>query len=253
MEMNIINFEGRVLPEHRQVTVPQMNSIRYIDPSGFNAIIDVSVVKGVIKVECRSTDGSDLNQGMSVVRSYECATALVDIYAFLKGWALHVTLDYMILPGVRVPIGLSETSVRQYCTALNSDEEFQQVWQIVISNFDLKFALRDLISSLSTLNYSSIAAARSVETIRKLIASKGVSEKAAWEAMRNCLNIDRAYLQRITDASREPRHGNRGAAFGKDQMVVTHRAWAILNRYLEFMKRGGLDPLPKREFPNLED
>jgi hypothetical protein len=224
MDMNIINFEGRVLPEHRQITLPQMNSVRYSDPTGFNAIIDVSVVKSVIKVVCKSVDGSDRNQGMSMVRSYECATALVDIFAFSKGWALHVALDHMVLPGVRVPIGLSETSVQQYCTTLTSDEDFQQVWQIVISNFHLKFALRDLISSLSTLNYSSIAAARSVETIRKLIAPKGASEKAAWEAMRSSLNIDRAYLQRITDSSREPRHGNRGAAFGKDQMVVTHRA-----------------------------
>ena len=35
--------------------------------------------------------------------------------------------------------------------------------------------------------------------------------------------------------------------------IAMQRAWTIMNRYFEFMKRGGEQPLPKAEFPTLAD
>jgi hypothetical protein len=60
-------------------------------------------------------------------------------------------------------------------------------------------------------------------------------------------------LQRITDGSRGPRHGDRGGVTGDGQRIAMQRAWTIMNRYFEFMKRGGEQPLPKAEFPTLAD
>ncbi|MGE5510609.1 MAG: hypothetical protein ACM31O_05080 [Bacteroidota bacterium] len=71
--------------------------------------------------------------------------------------------------------------------------------------------------------------------------------------MRSLLNIERDYLQRITDASRGPRHGYRGGATGAGQQIAIQRAWVIMNRYFKFMQRGGEQPLPRDEFPALAD
>ena len=112
------------------------------------------------------TETSDWFIKMSLVRAYEFVAAAVDLYAFSRGWALSVLLDDFIIDGQRQGIAFSETSVAPLCSAISNEKDFLEVWEHLSESFDLKFALRDLISSLSTLNYSSVAACRAVETIK---------------------------------------------------------------------------------------
>ena len=77
------------------------------------------------------------------------------------------------------------------------------------------------------------------------------SEKEAWRVMREKLQIDETYLKFVTGSSKKLRHGDRGATDSKIQMEVTHRAWAIMNRYLEYVKRGETESLPVESFPIL--
>lgn len=177
--MTKIHFKGRVLPEHRRVSIPHVNPLKNFDANRFEAEVAISIVQGRVTIACRSINGTELEPQMCIVRAYECATALVDLYAFTKGWALSVLLDYMYIEERRVLIATSETSVQKYCTVMQTDDEFRNVWSIVLGSGNLKFALRDLISSLSTLNYSSIAVGRSIEAIRQLLAPTGATEKMA--------------------------------------------------------------------------
>ncbi|MDF3153540.1 hypothetical protein P3C58_16300 [Mesorhizobium sp. XAP10] len=248
--MDTITIEGWVLPEIRRVSIPDIDSISFKDPNGFEGIFKFKIRDGNVHVECDIVSSCDNALQFCTVRSLELATALVDIFAFSKGWALSVIVDFMTRGEERRPIALSEQSVQAYCNAFQSAAEFQQLSNLVLPNLSLRFAFRDLVSSLSTLNYSAIAAARAVEVIRSQMASD-TSESQAWEVMRNKLRIERSYLKFITDASRYPRHGNRGATDGGTQIVVTHRAWAIMTRYLEFLKRGGKEELPEDMFPLL--
>ena len=172
-----IIFEGRVLPEHRHVTIPAVDGIRYVDPAGLDAEIDVLVCEGRVIVTCSPIQGQP-DIGLCLARCYETVSTLVDLYAFGKGWALSVILDYLITSDRRRPIALSETSVQPLNTALLCDEDLRVLWPIVMKNFSLKFAIRDLIMSVGTLNYSAIAAARAVESIRAAIASAAASDKA---------------------------------------------------------------------------
>ena len=123
---------------------------------------------------------------------------------------------------------------------------------IVTGNLNLQLAIHDLIQSLNTLNYSNVAAARSMKSLRHIIAPPNMPENQAWEMLRANLRIDRPYLQFITDNSRQARHGNRESAVEKSGLEATIRAWAIMNRFLEFMKRGGKNPLSEEEFPLLK-
>lgn len=248
--MDMVIIDGRVLPEVRRVSIPDIKPISLNDPNGFEGTFEIKIRKGKVRIDCGVVKPCDNTLQFCAIRSLEFATALVDIFAFSKGWALSVIIDFVTSGEERRPIALSEQSVQAYCNAFKSPAEFQQVSDLVLPNLGLRFAFRDLVSSLSTLNYSAIAAARAVEVIRSLISPE-TSESEAWKIMRNKLRIERSYLQFITDASRYPRHGNRGATDGGSQIIVTHRAWAVMTRYLEFLKRGGKDELPEDMFPLL--
>lgn len=245
-------FLGRVIPEVRKVTLPNTTPIQYSDPWGFHAEIHVSINDGKVEIDCACFD-AEPRKDMCIVRCYECVTALVDLYAFTKGWSLSVILDRMIVGTTVTPLAVSELSLQPLVSSITGDDDFRAVWQLMLRKFNLKFALHDLVIGIGSLNYSHIGAARSVEAIRQLITPDAQNEKIAWSNMRSLLNIERDFLQRITDASRGPRHGNRGGVTGDGQRIVMQRAWTVMNRYFEFMKRGGEQPLPLDEFPTLFD
>lgn len=244
-------IEGRVLPERRQVSISGLKTISYSDPRGFDAKFDIVIKDSKIQIKCSIAEQSNWHMQMSIVRAYELTTAAVDLYAFSKGWALSVILDDFVINGKKQGIALSETSVASLCNVISSENDFLEAWEHLLSNFNLKFAFRDLISSLSTLNYSSIAACRALESIRNSIAPDGSNDNEGWKLLREKLRVERDYIQFITDSSREPRHGNRGAAFGDDQLEITHRVWKIMDRYMEYQKRGANEILPEDEFPLL--
>ncbi|MEP4704986.1 MAG: hypothetical protein ABJZ62_09080 [Hyphomicrobiales bacterium] len=250
--MKSVTIEGRVLPERRSVTIAGLKTISYSDPQGFNAEFDIEISDSKIRIECSIPEKSNWHLQMCIVRAFEFATAAVDLYAFSKGWALDVILDDYVVAGQKQGIAVSETSVASLCTVISNEDDFLEIWEYLISNLNLKLAFRDLISSLSTLNYSAVAACRALECIRNSIAPDGTKDSDRWEFLRKKLQIERAYIQYITDAAREPRHGNRGAAFGDEQLEITHRIWKIMNRYIEFLKRGENEILPKDEFPLLK-
>jgi hypothetical protein len=249
--MDLVVVEGRVLPEVREVSIPRIDPIHFKDPNGFEAEFKFIIENGKVFVTCNVIERCEDYVRFCIIRAYECATALIDIFAFSKGWALSLILDTLIQNDVRQRFALSEQNVQAHCTVLRDPADFQEVCALVLPNLNLRFAFHDLVSSLSTLNYSAIAACRAVEVVRDLI-SPDMPDDRAWKLMRKKLNIERSYLQLVTDASRKPRHGNRGATDGRVQMEVTNRAWVIMNRYLEFMKRGGQDALPSDFFAVLK-
>lgn len=245
-------FEGRVIPEVRNVTIPKVNPVHISDPWGFHGDIDISVVNGRVNIDCVCFD-EVARADMCVARCFECVTGLVDLYAYTKGWNLTVILDAMIVDGSKSRLAVSEKGLPPLVSSIADDEDFRAVSALLLKKFNLKFALHDLIVAIGALNYPHIGTARSMEAIRGMIAPDARNESEAWRTMRSLLNIERDYLQRITDASRGPRHGDRGGATGDTQMTVMQRAWTIMDRYLEFLKRGGETRLPLSEYPFLCD
>jgi hypothetical protein len=70
--------------------------------------------------------------------------------------------------------------------------------------------------------------------------------------MHKALNITRDYQQYITDQSKGPRHGDPQFVEGTITREVSMRTWSIMNRFLEYRKRGN-QPLMGPDFPLLEE
>jgi hypothetical protein len=144
--------------------------------------------------------------------------------------------------GNKGPIELSDASLPPLWTAFTLTTGFQDVLGMVFGNMDLAHALNDLIAAITRPHEALVSCARAMDRIKHLIAPAGAKDNNAWQAMRTALRVDEAYLKFITDPSKGPRHGRPGYTPGSVTNEVTQRAWAIMNRYLEFRKAGGSLP-----------
>lgn len=251
--MRRILLRGRVLPEKWNVTIPTMGPVLYDDPKGLAAEIGVKIVDGEVEVETTSIREPAEYSSMLVARSLECVNSIVDLYAFCNGVALHVMLDSMVEDGVIRHFAFSEMRVLRAFDGVSNIDALMPLWrEIAFEDLDVRLAFHDLAMSLRTLNYSSIAAARVIDAVRNKIAPAGGSLASSWELLRKNLNVSKAYLQTISDASKLPRHGVRGLMEGDIQVEILTRAWTMMFRYLEFRRRGGSDPLPPDVFPFLD-
>jgi len=127
--------------------------------------------------------------------------------------------------------------------------DFDKVLNTVLTEPSVFMALNDLITAISLPHHSSVTCARAIERLRHLVAP-GTPRKDSWESLRQNLNIDRKYLEFVTVHSTGPRHGDPEHIPGTITTEVTQRAWKIMNRFLEFRKRGNV-PLQLSEFPLL--
>lgn len=77
------------------------------------------------------------------------------------------------------------------------------------------------------------------------------SRRGAWAAMQAALNISESYQKWVTDLSAKPRHADRSYQTGIDVREALKRTWTIMNRFLEYRRRGNI-PLTPPEFPKLD-
>lgn len=125
----------------------------------------------------------------------------------------------------------------------------QPVFSLILGDTQLFLALDDLITATSFHHLLVVNSARAIEGLRHAIApNKARSEQ--WDIFRANLNLDKDYIQFITDASASGRHGEGKFIPGNITEEILTRAWMIRNRFLEYKKRGD-QPLPVSEFPTL--
>jgi hypothetical protein len=210
------------------------------------------VVNSKIDIECRLNRFAPGDLVHVWMRAFDLARASIDLVAFATGCGLTVVLDTWVDPnGLKSRINPGDPpNLAPLCTAFTLTKDFDEVHQLVLSDPGFFMALNDLVNAIIYPHVSSVNCARCIEGLRHLIAAPGSTDKQAWEQMRQVLHIDRAYLQLITDTSTKPRHGDRIRVSGAVTTEITRRSWIIMNRYLEFRKRGS-KPLPSTEFPLL--
>jgi hypothetical protein len=68
--------------------------------------------------------------------------------------------------------------------------------------------------------------------------------------MHKALNISRGYQEWVSKQSTGTRHGDNAFVPGAVSSEAMLRTWAILNRFLEYRKRGS-QPLTVPDFPEL--
>ena len=92
--------------------------------------------------------------------------------------------------------------------------------------------------------------ARAIDTLRVLSAPAKANKKRGWEILQRNLQVSEEYVKLLSVETRASRRGDHQAVSGEMTSEISKRAWTIMNRYLEYRKRGD-QPLPLDLFPPL--
>ncbi|MFZ0632431.1 MAG: hypothetical protein WA399_14170 [Acidobacteriaceae bacterium] len=250
-------FLGRVLRETDalKITIRDLPSAHWEEVSiGLVMDFSVKIENSKVAVECQVNRYQPTDLPYLHVRAFDLARAAVDILAFSRGWGLTVWIDSFTDPsGVETPLLCQMPQLAALCTAFdltpgtgNTDD----VWRLVVSEPALFMALNDLIASIALPHHAPVNCARAIDGILRMMIPAGSDPKKSWPFMHQNLNVDRKYLEYITDQSTGPRHGDRSHIPGPDVNITVERSWNVMNRFLEFRKRGN-QPLPLAVFPLL--
>lgn len=188
---------------------------------------------------------------------FDLARATVHLFTFASGISLSVVFDEIIQPdGTKSAFIARDPSLAQWCTAFTTSLPAEGQWgignvaNVVFTDHVVFGALDDLVGAISHHHVTAINCARAIEALRNAVAIPEASRNEAWEQFREHLNIDRTYLQLITDSSIDGRHGGGTFIPGTVTGEIVRRSWVIMNRFFEFRKRGS-QPLTDPDFPLL--
>ena len=248
-----VGLRGRVLPEEAKYTLKSVLSFTWIwQERGVSPEFTISIQNGEIVVECKIENYRDQDREELHRRAYDLCRALVGLNGFREAFGLSVVLDKFTGPnGKEVAIIGHDRRLPPLCTAIHSDNDFNRVFGFVLGETILIQHLYDLLEAISVPHVSLLNCGRVMDGIKHLISPDNVSDKNAWETMRDALNVDRDYLKLVTDASANPRHGVPEHVGGLLCNEVVLRSWNVMNRFFEYRKRGNTR-LPLAEFPLLK-
>lgn len=186
------------------------------------------------------------------MRANHAIRSVVDVFSFSTGIGLFVILDKFFEPnGNQKEIFIGDKRLAALATATTGNSGIAEVLRIVGTNPPLSVALRDLVEINIEFHRTPTNAAWVVEALRRLVTPTERDIKKQWKKFREALQLSQSYLTLITDTSTGPRHGDPTHIPGRTTQDIAIRAWTVMNRYLEFWKRGGVTPLPISEFPFL--
>jgi hypothetical protein len=249
------HFYGRILPfepGHTSISLGQLVANWEWPDVGLHLTLTVRIQESHIHVECeqdRPFEPSHFSAALLPAAS-KLARTVVDLLIFASGFDLTVLLEKFVNPhGMETLILTQAPNVPGLCTAYSLNNLDTLCPVVGALDPQLMLALHDLVSSIKQAEFPAVNCARAVEGLRWMISGKG-NTKGGWAEMREALNFTEPYLKFITDQSTGPRHGNQTFVPSALRREVTTRAWVVMNRFLEYRKRGNTPLLPA-EFPLL--
>jgi hypothetical protein len=256
--MPTIHFLGKIAPSGYRTSITNLPGINFKSAEiGVEFDLAIQVHDSIIDVECkgeRLEEPDIFNHAFKVV--YDMARTSVNMMSFATGITFSVVLDELIhTDGTRRPFAIQHLHLAQLCTAYSTEPPhetngFMEIMKIVMAEPALFLALDQLITATSVHHLMAVNSARAIEGLRHAMASAGMSRNQEWELFRTNLNVDEKYLRLITDHSISGRHGEGTFVAGNITSEIIIRAWTIMDRFLEYRKRGNL-ALPIADFPLL--
>jgi hypothetical protein len=253
-----VHFKGRVLPSVMLVTISDLHSVHW-EQAELNLTMDITtrITNSVVDMQFDVNHFDETDPSPLLMRAWDLSRAAVDIFAFTSGMGLTVHLDTLVKPnGDEASILPQMPTLAGCCTAFDvrpgntGNNNLDAFYRLVVSEPPLFMAINDLIVSITIPHHASVNCARAIEGLRVLMVPAGVDRRQGWPLMRQNLNLDQTYVTFITDVSTAPRHGDRTHIPGVTVIETVTRSWIIMNRFLEFRKRGN-QPLPLADFPLL--
>ncbi len=258
--MAIFRFYGKVLPTFKEFTMIGSITANWNDqidpPVSLIMSATLSITKGMVEIICESNlSGTPNYDGHVDLRANDLARSVVNCYSFGKGLGLSVILETVTKPdGIKYNLQAHRPDLEPLVTVLHSRHDgginIQSILPTIMADPTIFVALNDLISSIAHAQDAPVKCGRAIDAIRQYMAPAN-DRKAGWPAMRESLNITKPYLDFITDQSKGPRHGDVKSTTFPDTWETIRRSWIVMNRFLEFKKRGGNQPLSLSEFPLL--
>jgi hypothetical protein len=252
--METIRFVGHLFPRAAliNVTLPELDwkweekdlSFR------FRTIINNST----INVECSLDHYNNDYFNELFKRASDLARTAANLVCFATGEGVIAVFEFVILPdGTPSTLRFHDASLAQYVKSYRLSAtptaDLSAIAEIVVKDPRLFRALNDLIEAITIPHMASVNCGRVIDSIRRQIAPTLDGTKA-WEVMGKALNIARSYRELISKQSVGPRHGDGAFIPGPESVEVVKRTWIIMDRYLEYRKRGEVH-LTLPEFPEL--
>ena len=204
----------------------------------------VRVQDGAIVIDC---DLNKFDESAHLVvlfmRATELAKASIDLASFASVHGLTAVLEtFTDASGTSIPLAAQRPSLEAHAAAVRlGTADFDKLLDLVLAEPPLFMALHDLIEALSSPQRARVNCARAIRNLWPYFGRSGSPETAAL-ALRDNLQISSAYVRRIT--RQDQTH-----ASPEGTSDVVEQAWIVMNRFLEYRKRG--QPLPLSEFPLL--
>ncbi len=252
--MDKVHVIGRIFPSTLKLSIRSPVLPLTSATTGLQAGFKVAVQDWTINVECYLEKYGPEHFSDILNGAYDYARTLTNLIGFATGIGISLVFEYAILPdGELAPIMPSTPALGSLCTAFGLEterrEDLLSITQMVVGDRNLYRLFNDLIDTQIIPHISLVNSARVIDSIRRMIAPT-LDGTPAWAEMHKALNVSEVYLKWITDQSKGPRHGDPSQASATRQLETTERAWIIMNRYLEYRKRGN-QPLQPPEFPEL--
>jgi hypothetical protein len=250
--MSTIRFTGHIHPTACKISLTDHPVGQWSDPTiDLHITFRTIVENGVITIECEMNRFNLEEHKIFLAKmAYDLGRTTVDLIALKNGAGLLFLLDTLTDEnGRQWELVGREPDLATIATSLK-DPGFDQIHKILLTNLDLSLVLRALIEGMTFFNRAPLAASNGVDGIREYFVPSGGKKEDGWEPMRENLRVSKDYLVSITSAARGPRHGDYTYIPGELTDEVTRRAWIVMNRFFEYLKRGEKQ-LPLSEFPIL--
>ena len=240
-------FNGKVIPERADVNVTATIVNIEAKDAGFSGKAIVSISCSQVSVKF---DTIDVNIGLLTLKNYMeyVVRTLVDAYGYLSGRGYDVEITSVVDPdGKQTVFGVG---IRELEKA--KDERplsFKEILLVMSKSPDFHYALGDLREAIRSPFDTGFFCYRAVECLRQgfIEEEDDNDEKKSWERLRNALNIDRSWIDKIKEFADAPRHGSFPYISGEDRLLVMQHAWKVMDRFAVYVHRG-FNPLPKHEF-----
>lgn len=245
--MPTLTFRGRMIPEWLELTADHTHEIDRTEQEAVEAVrFELRVEKARITVTAKTQPTSRDDHQSLFMPALDMARAFADVVCLETGKAFVATFDDVVLPSGKVmPLVLADGNLRRIFGPFLRDN-FEAVVDLAHVEGHVARLLSDATVMLTWSHYAPIAAGRVAEAIRQLLTDG--RSPASWAKMREMLRVDRAFVELLTDYSKNPRHGHREYVPGEVNSELAWRAWTLLGRYLALRVHGPLDP---QEYPLL--
>lgn len=251
--MPVIQFRGKVFPLIIVIDTARFDLL-WPEPDGSTPMRFVlQVTNNHVVVDCTLQAYDPLMPlSMEHTRALELVRSVVDCIAFSKGVGLTVVFDEVVSPaGVKKYLVARNTSLEALATAFNVPESEQlDVYKIVIEDASLFTSLNELIAAITFPGLIAINCGRALDGLRQILVPNDPERTQGWIKLQEVLNLERSYREFVMKTSIPPRHADRTGIPQTIGQEVLERTWTIMNRFIEYRKRGS-QQLPISEFPML--